>query len=61
MRRATLIKVTTFFLGLSIFLERYCFIITVYKTKYFGQVLIMLVIFFNTIFSYFITKMRRTK
>ena len=61
MRRSTFIQLTTFFLALSIMTERYCFITVVYKTKYFGQVLIMLVILLNCIFNFFITKLRKTK
>ena len=44
---------------LALFMERYCFIVTVYKTKYYGYITILLVIFFNTIFNGIIAAIRR--
>ena len=39
-------------------MERFSFIITVYKTKYYGYSLILVVMAFNTIFNYIIMKIR---
>ena len=50
--------ITMTILVISIFMERYTFITSVYKTKYYGYVLILSVIFLNTIFNYFNMKLR---
>jgi len=52
----TMISLTTLALLLSLFMERYCFIVTVYKTKYFGYVLIMTVLTINCIFHLIVKK-----
>lgn len=46
---------------MSLFFERYCFIITVYKTKYYGYVLILMVIGLNCIFNSIILCLRKKK
>ena len=38
-------------LGLGTAMERYCFIVIIYKVKYYGYVLILIVIFFNFLFN----------
>jgi hypothetical protein len=48
-------------LFLALWFERYCFVVAVYKTKNYGYVLILLVIFFNSIFLYLISKLRTKK
>jgi len=53
-----MIKCTTVALLISITLERYCFIVTVYKMKYYGYVLIITVIAFNCVFNLLLTRMR---
>jgi ABC-type thiamin/hydroxymethylpyrimidine transport system permease subunit len=57
-KRSTKLMVATIILGLTIFVERYCFIVVVYKAKYYGYVLILMVIFLNVIFNYFNAKLR---
>ena len=45
-------------------MERYCFIVTVYKMKYYGYVLILIVIALNCIFNMILTRVkieRKTK
>jgi len=49
--QSTLIKLSTVSLILGLAMERYCFIVIVYKVKYYGYVLILIVIFFNFIFN----------
>lgn len=57
----TMITLTTIALCLSLFMERYCFIVTVYKTKYFGYVLIMTVLIFNCLFHLVVKKISDRK
>lgn len=57
----TKLKIAVVFLIFALFFERYCFLVTVYKTKYFGYVLILIVIFLNTFFNYFNTRLRSKK
>lgn len=57
----TYIKILLAFLVVALFFERYCFAIAVYKTKYYGYILIILVIFFNTIFLNVIMRLRKKK
>jgi hypothetical protein len=45
-------------------MERYCFIVTVYKMKYYGYVLILTVIALNCVFNLILSQIRlerRTK
>lgn len=58
MSREKMIKCTTVALVIAISLERYCFIVTVYKMKYYGYVLIMIVIALNCVFNLLLTKLR---
>ena len=50
-RQSTLIKLSTVSLILGTAMESYCFIVIIYKVKYYGYVLILIVIFFNFIFN----------
>jgi phosphate starvation-inducible membrane PsiE len=54
-------RYTTALLALAIFFERYCFIVTVYKTKYYGYVLILIVIAMNCVFNFIITRIKPKK
>jgi len=56
-----MVTVMTGFLILSLLMERFCFIVTVYKTKYYGYVLILIVIFLNCIFNFALTRLRVKK
>lgn len=58
MSHRNMIKCTTVALLIAAFMERYCFIVTVYKMKYYGYVLIMIVIALNCVFNLILTKMR---
>ena len=49
------------FLLIALFFERYCFVVAVYKTKNYGYVLILTVIFFNSLFLFLISKLRVKK
>jgi hypothetical protein len=51
-KHSTLISLSTLSLVLGAFFERYCFIMILYKTKYYGYVLILIVIFFNFLFNF---------
>jgi hypothetical protein len=55
------IHILLFFLLLALFFERYCFVVAVYKTKNYGYVLILTVIFFNSLFLFLISKLRVKK
>jgi len=48
-RRGFKLKVVTAILVLAVFTERYCFYVSVYKTKFFGYLLILLVSLLNMI------------
>ena len=61
LRRSTLTLLVTGFLMLSLLMERFCFLVTVYKTKYYGYVLILIVIALNCIFNFALTRMRKKK
>ena len=60
-KRKTLTALVTGFLVLSLLMERFCFIVTVYKTKFYGYVLILIVIALNCIFNMALTRMRKKK
>lgn len=51
----------TILLVLALFFERYCFLVSVYKTKFFGYVLIIIVIFLNAIFNLLNLLLRRKR
>lgn len=55
------VKILTVFLIIACFFERFFFIKSAYKTKNYGFILILNVIFFNTIFLWVIKKLRRRK
>ena len=59
--KSTLIKLCIGSLLLSLFFERYFFITTVYKTKYYGYVLILLVIGLNCLLNIVILRLRKKK
>jgi len=48
-RRGFKLQVVTAILVLAVFTERYCFYVSVYKTKFFGYLLILLVSLLNMI------------
>lgn len=50
-KRGLKLKIVTALLVLAVFFERYCFIVSVYKTKYFGYLLILFVMFLNALFQ----------
>lgn len=58
MTRRTLASVTTVCLLLTLFLERYCFIVTVYKAKSYTFVLILIVIALHTAFNFILSRMK---
>lgn len=51
----------TCLLVFALLLERMCFIVTVYKTKFYGYVLILIVIFLNCMFNFALSRLRRKK
>jgi len=55
------INILVLMLVFAMFLERFSFAVVVYKTKNYGMVLILLVIIFNSIFLYFIQKLKKNK
>ena len=61
LRKSSLTILVTVFLVLSLLMERFCFIVTVYKTKYYGYVLILIVIFLNCIFNFVLMRLRKKK
>ena len=61
MSHQNMIRCTTALLLVSIFLERYCFIVTVYKMKMYGYVLILLVISLNCVFNLILSRMTYQK
>ena len=40
LKKTTMVAIMTSLLVVSLIMERYCFLVTVYKTKYYGYVLI---------------------
>ena len=60
-KRGFKLKVVTGLLVLAVFMERYCFIVSVYKTKYFGYLLILFVIFLNVILQAIQSMLRKDK
>ena len=61
LRRDTLTIVVTCLLVLSLLMERFCFIVSVYKAKYYGYTLILIVIFLNCLFNLALAKLRHKK
>ena len=61
MRKKTLTMLVTLLLVISLIMERFCFIVTVYKTQYYGYTLILIVIFLNCIFNFVMMKLREQK
>ena len=55
------INILIFFLVLALFVERFCFAVVVYKTKNYGMILIIMVILFNSVFLFFIQRLRFKK
>lgn len=60
-KRGFKIKVVTALLVVAVFMERYCFFVSVYKTKYFGYLLILFVIFLNVILQALQSMIRKDK
>ena len=58
MKRQTFFILTTVMLLAAIFFERFCFIVVVYKSKYYGYVLILLVIAINCVFNALLYKLK---
>ena len=56
-----MVGIMTSLLMVSLIMERYCFIITVYKTKYYGYVLILIAIFLNCVFNFLLSRLRKKK
>ena len=61
LKKTTMVLLMTGLLILSLFMERYCFIVTVYETKYYGYVLILIVIFLNCLFNFVLSRVRKKK
>jgi len=61
LKKKTMVILMTGFLILSLLMERFCFIVTVYKTRYYGYVLILIVIALNCIFNFALTRLRKKK
>jgi 1,4-dihydroxy-2-naphthoate octaprenyltransferase len=55
------LKVVTVLLFVAMFMERYTFIVSVYKTKYFGYLLILFVILMNVMFQAIQSVIRKDK
>jgi hypothetical protein len=60
-KRGFKLKVVTAILFLAVFGERYCFYVSIYKTKYFGYLLILLVSLFNMIMQAIQSNIRKDK
>ena len=60
-KKASYLKLCFSLLILSLFFERYFFITTVYKMKYYGYVLILMVIALTCILNMIIYRMRQEK
>ena len=56
-----MVGIMTSLLMVSLIMERYCFIVTVYKTKYYGYVLILIAIFLNCVFNFLLSRLRKKK
>ena len=52
LRKSMMAVLMTCLLVFALLLERMCFIVTVYKTKFYGYVLILIVIFLNCMFNF---------
>ena len=61
MRKQTLSILVSGLLVIALLMERFCFIVSVYKTKYYGYILILIVISLNCIFNCALTKIRKKK
>lgn len=55
------VMILSLFLIPALFLERYFFIVAVYKSRNYGYILLLTVLFFNTIFLYIMQILRRNK
>ena len=61
LKRSTLTYIISSLLALSLFTERFCFITTVYKTRYYGYVLILMVTMLNCIFNFAMSRIQKKK
>ncbi len=60
-KRGFKLKVVTAILVLAVFAERYCFFVSVYKTKYFGYLLILIVSLLNMLVQAIQSNIRKDK
>ena len=60
-KRSFKLKIVTALLVIALLMERYCFIVTVYKTKYFGYILILVVLGLNMLFQAIQNLIRKDK
>jgi hypothetical protein len=60
-KRGFKLKVVTVLLFLAMFMERYTFFVSVYRTKYFGYILILFVIFLNMVLQAYQSSIRKDK
>ncbi len=60
-KRSFKLKVVTAILVLAVFAERYCFYVSVFKAKYFGYLLILLVSLLNMIMQAIQSNIRKDK
>lgn len=60
-RRGFKLKVVAVLLVIAMFMERYCFFMSVYKTKFFGYILILLVSFANVLMQAYQSAIRKDK
>lgn len=58
-RKQTYIQLTLSFLIMFLFFERFCFVTVVYKTKYYGYVLILIAITLNCLFNMILFRLRK--
>ena len=61
LKKSSMVGVMTFLLVASLIMERYCFIVTVYKTKYYGYVLILIAILMNCVFNFLLSRLKKKK
>ena len=60
-KRSFKLRIVTLLLVMALGFERYCFIVVVYKTEYFGYMLIMMVILLNMMFQWVNMRIRKDK
>lgn len=55
------VRILIFFLVIALFMERFCFVVAIYKGKNYGYILILLVFMFNACFLGIIQRARQNK